>query len=248
MMSYYNLLIQNKEKNTPLLAVLIDPDKMNVKQVPAFVEKMHKSPVSIILVGGSTVLKGVTEPLVKALKKHTQNPVFLFPGDVNQLTNEADVLLFLMLLSGRNPEYLIGQQIASVPFLRDSALEVISTGYILLDGGKETATMKVTHTHPLPLTDIQLIKDTAKAGELIGNKLLYLEAGSGANHPVPSEVINAVREEVSIPVIVGGGIRTEAALLEAIKSKADMIVIGTAFEQDINFFETLQNLVISKTI
>lgn len=241
-MTYYKTLFTKQKDKQPTLAVLIDPDKMELKAVPGFMQKVATSGISLILVGGSTVAAGVTEPLVIEIKKYTQYPVFLFPGDVNQLTHTADGLLFLMLLSGRNPEYLIEQQIASIPFLRNATMEVISTGYILLDGGKETATMKVTHTQPLAYDNLSTIKDTAKAGELIGNKLMYLEAGSGAQYPVPTAVINEVKKEVSIPVIVGGGIRTQEALTEVMQSNADVVVIGTAFEQDEQFFETLKNI------
>ncbi|GLB48427.1 geranylgeranylglyceryl/heptaprenylglyceryl phosphate synthase [Neptunitalea lumnitzerae] len=245
-MSYYHTIVNAKASGAPLIAVLIDPDKLTLAEVPAFMNKVSQTAIAVILVGGSTVAAGITEPLVAAIKQHTTKPVVLFPGDVGQLTNKADGLLFLMLLSGRNPEYLIDQQVASVPFLREASLEVVSTGYILLDGGKETATMQVTHTTPIPFTEINRIKDTAKAGEFMGNKLMYLEAGSGALHPVPVEVIREVKQDLTIPIIVGGGIRTEKALLDTIKSGADMIVIGTAFEEDETFFEVLQNITIAK--
>lgn len=228
-----------------MIAVLIDPDKLAVEQAATFIQQTENTPITHILVGGSTVVPGVTEPLVMEIKKNTSLPVLLFPGNINQLTHEADGLLFLSLLSGRNPEYLIGQHMASVPFLRNANLEVISTGYILIDGGTETSTIRVTGTLPLSTSNPQIIRDTAKAGELLGNKLIYLEAGSGALNPVPSEIIKAVKNDVAIPVIVGGGIRTKKALLEALEAGADMVVIGTAFEKNMNFFEEIRLIKVS---
>ncbi|SFU28315.1 putative glycerol-1-phosphate prenyltransferase [Pustulibacterium marinum] len=238
----YETIIEAKRKGESLISVLMDPDKIQLEGVADFIQKINETVISHILVGGSTVPEGITEPLVIEIKKHTQKPVVLFPGDVSQLTNAADGLLFLNLLSGRNPEYLIEQQIASASFLRSSSLEIMSTGYILVDGGKETATMKVTHTQPIVASEIQLIKDTAKAGELMGNRLIYLETGSGAQFPVPSTVVKAIKDDLQIPVIVGGGIRCKTQILEAKKSGAAMIVIGTAFEEDADFYNELKNI------
>lgn len=238
-MMHYTTIVNNSREQIPMISVLIDPDKMPVERVKAFIIQVEKTPITHILVGGSTVAEGVTEPLVTEIKRHTHKPVLLFPGDVNQLTPAADGLLFLSLLSGRNPEYLIGQQLASVSCLRNSTLEVMPTAYILIDGGTVTATMKVTGTLPIARENVNVIRDTAKAGELLGNKLIYLEAGSGALHPVPAGVIQAVKQDVNIPVIAGGGIRSVAALTNALNAGADMVVIGTALEEDDLFFKEL---------
>lgn len=236
-----NIMLSSKLKK-PLLAILIDPDKFNIKNTSQFIDKAHKSRATHIFVGGSTVKKNETQELVLVLKKHTQLPVVLFPGDVSQLAKTADALLYLVLVSGRNPEYLIEQQIKSVPFLRSTALEVIPTGYILIDGKKHTATQKVTNTKPL--NSVSEIVDTAKASEYLGYKLIYLEAGSGAKQEVSANIIKAVKKDVNLPLIVGGGIRNKKQLETAYNAGADLVVIGTAFEEDESFFNDLsKNLV-----
>ncbi|MFG6686908.1 geranylgeranylglyceryl/heptaprenylglyceryl phosphate synthase [Mariniflexile sp. HNIBRBA6329] len=229
--------IANGEK---LLAVLIDPDKFPIESVVGFIKKVNTSRATHVFVGGSTVKAGVTDVLVAEIKKHTQLPIVLFPGDVTQITNNADALLFLSLISGRNPDYLIGKHVESVSKLRDMDLEVISTGYMLIENGKETAVQRVTGTHPMSRNSIQNIVDTARAGELLGMKMIYLEAGSGATHPVTSEIITLVKQELQIPLIVGGGIRNKEQLLDAYHSGADFVVIGTAFEDDESFFNDLK--------
>ncbi len=229
--------ILNSEK---LLAILMDPDKFSIENTNRFITKVNASVATHIFVGGSTVDEQATEALVVEIKKHTYLPVVLFPGDITQITNEADALLFLSLISGRNPEYLIGKHVASIPRLRKIALEIISTGYILVENGKETAVERVTNTKPLSRDNIRHIVNTAKAGELLGMALIYLEAGSGASVPVTHEIISSVKEVLQIPLIVGGGIRSKIQLEAAYHAGADMVVIGTAFEEDELFFEELR--------
>lgn len=225
----YNAFTQALNLKTKLLAVLVDPDKFEVDEAPQFVRGLPLD-TTHIFVGGSTVPEGATDILVRAFKMVTSKPVIIFPGDHSQITEAADAILFLSLLSGRNPEYLIGQQVKSVPALRNGGLEVISTGYLLIDGGHESAVERVTMTLAMAQDKIQEIVDTAKAGELMGAKLIYLEAGSGAHYPVSAEVISAVKKEISVPLLVGGGIRTEAQRESAYSAGADMVVMGTAFE------------------
>ena len=225
------------------MAVLIDPDKMAIERVSNFIVKVNQSIATHVFVGGSTVNKFATEKLVIEIKKYTRLPIVLFPGDISQITNQADALLFLSLISGRNPEYLIGQHVTSVSKLRKMKLEVIPTGYVLIGNGKETAVQKVTATKPMSINGVQEIVDTAKAGELLGMKLMYLEAGSGALLPITSEIIKKVKNELTIPLIVGGGIRTEKQLEKAYSSGADLVVIGTAFEDDETFFEELKEFI-----
>ena len=212
-----------------LLAVLIDPDKFDAPAAPGFFKSLP-SETTHIFVGGSTVEKGLTEAAVKAIRTETDLPLVLFPGDASQIAANADGILFLSLISGRNPEYLIGQQVKSVPQLKLSGLEIIPTGYLLIDGGKETAVQRVTQTLPLPQQELELIVSTSLAGEYSGKQLVYLEAGSGAAHPIGREVISAVKAAISIPLIVGGGIRTPEQLQAAFDSGADMVVMGTVFE------------------
>jgi putative glycerol-1-phosphate prenyltransferase len=229
-----------KTAHKKLLAVLIDPDKMPLASVATFMQYVKATIATHIFVGGSTVDEAVMLPFVQEVKQNTQLPVVLFPGDITQLTDAADALLFLSLISGRNPEYLIEKQVQAVSKLRGANLEVIPTGYMLIENGKETAVQRVSQTKPILRNDIQRIIDTAVAGELLGMALIYLEAGSGALAPVPLEVISKTKSELNIPLIVGGGIRTKKQLKDAYEAGADMVVIGTAFEEDETFFNELK--------
>ena len=236
---YQNILLAKKE-GKKLLAVLIDPEKIDLDNIATFFEKVHQSIATHIFVGGSTDKDNVTDTVVTAIKKTTHLPVVLFPGDVSQISQKADGILFLSLLSGRNPEYLIEQQIKSVPFLKDSSLEILPTGYILIDGQKNTATQKVSNTKPISQENTELILNTALAGEFSGKKLIYLEAGSGAKIPVDTNIITVVKSNLSIPLIVGGGIRSKKQLETTFNAGADIVVIGTAFENDEAFFNQLK--------
>ncbi|QNJ97256.1 geranylgeranylglyceryl/heptaprenylglyceryl phosphate synthase [Constantimarinum furrinae] len=211
------------------LAILIDPDKFDIENTATFLRKLP-SHTAMLFVGGSTVPYGMTKDLIDKLKLFTAKPIVLFPGDVSQIVPNADGLLFLSLVSGRNPEYLIGQQIKAVQHLKQTELEVIPTAYLLIDGGNISAVEGVTGTSPMSQNDITGIVDTATASEYLGMKLVYLEAGSGALNPVRSEIIAAVKEAISIPLLVGGGIRTEAQKQAAYDAGADLVVMGTAFE------------------
>ncbi|MCL4148994.1 UNVERIFIED_CONTAM: hypothetical protein GTU68_039020 [Idotea baltica] len=169
---------------------------MKLKKVSNFISKVNQSIATHIFVGGSEVDEGITETLVVEIKKHTTLPVVLFPGDVIQITDKADGILFLSLISGRNPEYLIGKHVTAVSRLKKSSLEVVPTGYLLIENGKETSVQRVSQTKPLKRNNIQNIIDTAKAGELLGMKLIYLEAGSGATHAIEPEIISkAINQE-----------------------------------------------------
>lgn len=221
--------IQEKQ----LLAILIDPDKFVAEYAfaKAYLEKIP-SQATHFLVGGSTDASQNTEAVVNILKELTSLPIILFPGDYSQITPKADAILFLSLLSGRNPEYLIGQQVKGAPYIEKSDLEVIPTGYILIESGKETAVQRVSNTLPISQKEIDIIVHTALAGQYLGKKCIYLEAGSGAQYPVSLEIIKAVQTAIDIPLIVGGGIRSQQKMEEAYKAGATMVVIGTAFEDD----------------
>lgn len=231
----YEDFLSARLEGRKLLAILLDPDKLNDDLLVKTIENINNSTVDFIFVGGSSVEEKKTHKLVMKLKHQTSKPVVLFPGHYEQITPYADAILFLSLISGRNPEYLINQQVKAVPFIQNTALEVIPTGYILIDGGKETAVQRVSETKPIPAKEIQKITQTAVAGMYMGNKLIYLEAGSGALTPVKASVINSVRKNTNIPLIVGGGIRSKEELIEAYKNGADLVVIGTAFEENIDF-------------
>jgi len=240
MISIYQDILNSISKEEKLLAVLIDPDKMVIENTSDFIKKVNQSIATHIFVGGSTVDDFKTELLVLEIKKTTNLPVVLFPGGVSQITENADALLFLSLISGRNSDYLIGKHVEAVSRLREMSLEILPTGYMLIESGKETAVEKVTASKPLARQEFQQIVDTAKAGELLGMKLIYLEAGSGAKQPVSESIISAVKIELQIPLIVGGGIRSKKQLDEAYNSGADLVVIGTAFEESESFFNKLK--------
>ena len=228
--SIYSALLKSIEAEKPLFAILFDPEELSETLLK---QQLSKLPVftTHILVGGSTATQAQTQVAVNLIKQRTSLPVLLFPGDYRQITAEADGILFLSLLSGENPEHLIRQQIKSVGKLRASALEIIPTGYILIDGGKQTTVERVSQTQAIPQELVQRIVDTALAGEYSGKKLIYLEAGSGALKPVSVEIIQAVKDAISIPLIVGGGIRSQSKLEAVYAAGADLVVVGTAFEQ-----------------
>ena len=221
-----------KCENRKSLALLLDPEKADLNALPLSADCLP----DYIFVGGST--GGDTTAFVRALRNklpitNHQLPIILFPGNAAQFTPEADAILYLSLLSGDNPEYLVGQQIKSARRIHDSSVQVIPTAYILIDGGVETSTMRVTNTLPLNPTNaegIQTIIDTAIAAELMGKQSIYLEAGSGAKTPVAPDIIRAVREQTSVTLIVGGGIRTPQAMQQAYAAGADIVVIGNHFE------------------
>ena len=227
--SCYKQLLTALRTGEKLLVVLIDPDKFQDEEAEFFLEKLPLE-VTHIFIGGSTVASNKTENTVRAIKQKTSLPVIIFPGDHSQITEEADAILFLSLISGRNPEYLIEQQVKSIKRLKNSELEIIPTGYILIDGGKESAVQRVSNTTPISQDNVELVVNTALAGQFLGKKLIYLEAGSGAKNPVSAEIISSVKAEIKIPLIVGGGIRNLEQLKRAYDAGADIVVIGTAFE------------------
>ena len=236
-MTIYENILQAKANNEKLLAILIDPEKVTVEHAFILAEKIKNSPATHIFVGGSTFNGSHLNELISVLKQNTNLPTLIFPGHPFQISEEADGILFLSLLSGRNPDYLIEHQINSVRILEQTNLEVIPTAYLLIDGGKETAVQNVSQTKPIAHNDIELAYKTAKAGELLGMKLIYLEAGSGANQKISSEMIKYITENCKIPVIVGGGIRSMQAMQEVYDAGADLVVIGTVFEINSNFFK-----------
>jgi phosphoglycerol geranylgeranyltransferase len=237
MTKLYQQILNAKATNQKLLAILIDPEKVAMENVLNLSEEIKAAPATHIFVGGSTFSGTHLNQLIAVLKKETQLPVLIFPGHPSQISNEADGILFLSLLSGRNPEYLIEHHINSVEALEKSNLEIIPTGYLLIDGGKETAVQRVSQTQPIEQNNIELAYKTAKAGEFLGKKLIYLEAGSGANQHVSLEMIRFVSQNIKIPLIVGGGIRSMKTIQEIYDAGADLVVIGTAFEDNPNFFE-----------
>ena len=233
----YSQIVKSKSKNSKLLAILIDPDKIAWENLNHLIAKINQSPATHIFIGGSHVETNRLDELIVILKQNCSIPIVLFPGNPSQISNQADGILFLSLISGRNPDYLIEHQVNAAPILKNSNLEIIPTGYILIESGGQTAVEKVSKTKPLERNNIELVINTAIAGEMLGNKLIYLEAGSGANKTVPLEMIKKVSDNISIPLIVGGGITDLQSIEKAYDSGADLVVIGTAFENNINFFD-----------
>jgi len=232
----YQEILQAKLVRKQLLAILLDPDKIVWESLPELIFKINQSPATHVFIGGSLVGNSILDTLIQQIKKDCTLPVVLFPGDVSQISNHADGILFLSLLSGRNPDYLIGHQVKAAPILKKMQLEIIPTGYILIESGSQTAVERVSQTKPLDSSDLDLVLATALAGEMLGNKLIYLEAGSGAQKAVSKEIIKLVAQNTNIPIIVGGGITDQEGIQKAYDSGADLVVIGTAFERNSNFF------------
>jgi len=236
MKKIYQEILQAKAENRKLLAILLDPDKIEMDNLSVLVERIIQSPATHIFIGGSIVETNKIDEQINFLKEKVTIPIVLFPGNPSQISTFADGILFLSLLSGRNPDYLIEHHVNAVSLLKNTSLEIISTGYILIESGSETAVERISKTKPLDRNNVEYVCQTAKAGEYLGNKLIYLEAGSGAKLAVPLEMIKVVSKEISIPLIVGGGIRSQKAIQDAFDAGADLVVIGTAFENDTNFF------------
>ena len=213
------------------LAVLIDPDKHDTASLLRLINHADNCKADYLFIGGSLLLEANFEATVQTIKDHSQTPLIIFPGNNYQLSALADAILFLSLISGRNPEYLIGQQVVAAPTVKKLGLEAIPTGYMLVDGGRVSATSYMTQTVPIPNDKTDIAVATAQAGELLGMKLIYLEAGSGAKDTVSAAMIKEVKRHISIPLIVGGGIRSAEQAEEICKAGADVIVVGNALEE-----------------
>ena len=227
----YNQIVTAKKNGDRLFAILIDPENTLPENIPQLVKKLPPF-TTHLLVGGSTATKQQTQLCTEALKKNSDLAVILFPGNHTQINAAADALLFLSLLSGRNPEYLIGQQVKATAYLKTLSLEIIPTGYLLIDGGSKTSVELTSGTTPLPAAGVENVVNTALAGQYSGKKLIYLEAGSGAKNPIPPSLIKTVCRAVNLPVIVGGGVKTLKQMEEIYAAGATLVVVGTAFEKD----------------
>jgi putative glycerol-1-phosphate prenyltransferase len=236
MTNIYNHILKSKANNGKLLAILLDPDKIDWINLALLIEKINQSPATHVFIGGSLVENNVIDKLIETIKQNCNLPMVLFPGNPSQISEQADAILFLSLISGRNPDFLIEHQVKATPILKKTQLEIISTGYILVESGSETAVERVSKTTPLDRDNSELALATAQAGEMLGHKLIYLEAGSGAKQAVPLEMIQLVSNNIKIPLIVGGGIVDLKGIQKAYDSGADLVVIGTAFENDVDFF------------
>lgn len=216
-----------------MLAVLIDPDIYPDRDLlDKTVQNACMATADLILVGGFLLKTDLFQECVHRVKELSDIPVVLFPGSPSQVSGDADGILFLSLISGRNPEFLIGHHVTAAPQVKQLGIEAISTGYMLIDGGKVTTAHYVSQTEPIPHDKNGIAAATAQAGELLGNKLIYMDTGSGADRPVSVDMIEAVKQSVSVPLFVGGGIRTPDEVQRICAAGADVVVVGTAFEED----------------
>ena len=225
-----NILTLLKTSHTKL-AVLVDPDNQTEQSLMDLSERITNCKVDVILVGGSLLVDNHFEKTLSLLRKNTSAPIVLFPGNNYQVSSQADAILLLSLISGRNPEYLIGQHVVAAPLLRESGLEVIPTGYMLIDGGRVSTTSYMTQTVPIPSDKPDIAIATAIAGEMLGLQTIYLEAGSGAKNIISIEMLRAVKSNVSIPIITGGGIRTPEQAEALAEAGSNMIVVGNILEK-----------------
>jgi putative glycerol-1-phosphate prenyltransferase len=231
-MSIYKQLSEAKRHGKKKLAVLIDPDKLRLGKLDKVLQIAIDANVDYFFIGGSLIVNDMLDMVLESIKKNCAIPMILFPGNSFQLSYKADALLFLSLISGRNAELLIGKHVVTAPFLKLSPLEIISTGYMLIDGGVSTTVSYMSNTSPIPANKPDVALCTAMAGEMLGLKLIYMDAGSGAKSPVQAEMVSAVSGGTNIPLIVGGGIRTPEKAQELLTAGADLIVVGNAFEKD----------------
>ena len=224
----YQTIIEKVEEGKKQFVVLIDPEAVTNESLHELLDLAQGFDVDFFLLGGSTYAQPATDVL-QFIRSKSDLPVVLFPGNASQITPGVDAVLFLSLISGTNPEYLISNHIKAAPLL--TKVEVIPVGYILIDGGRQSATEIVSHTMPLSRDNVDVIVHTAMAGELLGHKMIYLEAGSGAKMPISAEIVQRVKASISIPLIVGGGIVCAEMLNEAFASGADIVVVGNVLEK-----------------
>lgn len=228
----YQSIAEKKKAGKKSFAVLIDPDKVDEAKISELVELTTAAEVDYLLVGGSLVISNHLDEVVMQIKQQTNIPVILFPGTASQITKHADALLYLSLISGRNPELLIGQHVISAPAVRKSGLEIISTGYMVIDGGAPTTVSYISNATPIPANKNEIAMCTAMAGEMLGMKLIYMDAGSGAQKSITESMISKVAAVIEVPLVIGGGISDPEKAYRNCKAGADVIVVGNAIEKD----------------
>jgi putative glycerol-1-phosphate prenyltransferase len=231
-MKIYKKIIVDKKANKKSFALLIDPDKQNEKQLLAIIKKAKKVNTDYFFVGGSLLTSDSLDLCLNTIKKNSNIPTVLFPGNAMQVNNKADGILFLSLISGRNADMLIGKQVITAPILKHSSLEVLPTGYMLVDSGKPTTVSYMSNTIPIPADKETVAVCTAMAGEMLGLKLIFMDGGSGAKTPISEVMIKAVRKSIDVPLIIGGGISSGEKAIANCNAGADIIVVGNAIEKD----------------
>jgi len=239
----YEQLVQKKQQRQKLFAILLDPDNLTPAACEQLILLSHTHSIDYFLVGGSLVTTPNQGPLISLLKQKSTVPVILFPSSNLHIDPQADGILLLSLISGRNPEFLIGQHVISAPILKASQLQIIPTGYMLVESGQQTTASYMSGSMPLPRNKPNIAATTALAGEQLGLHLIFLDAGSGALNPVPGNLVQAVRQAVDLPVVVGGGINTAHKAITALKAGADMIVVGNEIENNPDFVSTIATII-----
>jgi phosphoglycerol geranylgeranyltransferase len=238
-MNLYQTLLTDTLSGRKKFAVLIDPDKYTLESLAEVVKLAVHSGVDFFFLGGSLLLHDNQSLLINFIRENTNIPIVLFPGNNMQLNNKADGILLLSLISGRNPDMLIGRHVISAPYLKASRLEILSTGYMLIESGRTTAVTYMSNTTPIPAHKNEIAVCTAMAGEMLGMKLIYMDAGSGAKNPVPVSMISNVKESIGIPLIIGGGITNPSMAKAAFSAGADLIVVGNGIESDPKLITTI---------
>jgi phosphoglycerol geranylgeranyltransferase len=228
----YSALVLRKRNRRKSFALLIDPDKVDPARTAYLIELAVEARVDYLFVGGSLVVSDHLDQVVQQIKSLCKIPIILFPGTPSQVSPYADALLYLSLISGRNPELLIGQHVISAPSVRKSGLEIISTGYMVIDGGAPTTVSYISNALPIPADKNEIALCTAMAGEMLGMKMIYMDAGSGARRPISTEMIERVSAHIEVPLLVGGGIQNPEKVYLNAKAGADLIVVGNAIEKD----------------
>ncbi|HMN32872.1 MAG TPA: geranylgeranylglyceryl/heptaprenylglyceryl phosphate synthase [Chitinophagaceae bacterium] len=235
----YQSIFNLKKTNKKGFAVLFDPDELEINKIENLADLCNESSVDYIFIGGSIMLSNHLDECIQKFKQHSSIPIILFPGSPSQISKYADALFYLSLISGRNPELLIGAHVVSAPFVKNSGLEIIPTGYMIIDGGSPTTVSYMSHSSPIPHDKKDIAVCTAMAGEMQGKKVIYMDAGSGAKNPISNEMIEAVSKNIDIPLIAGGGIKSASEAIVKCKAGADIIVVGNAIENETSLIKEL---------
>jgi len=239
----YNQFVEKKKLGKKSFTVLIDPDKVDNASLEQLVTLAVDAKVDYFFVGGSLVISNHLDECIKQIKQSCDIPVILFPGSPSQVSRYADALLYLSLISGRNPELLIGQHVVSAPFVKKSGLEIMPTGYMVIDGGAPTTVSYISNATPIPADKNEIAMCTAMAGEMLGMKLIYMDAGSGAKRPITEHMIEKVATHIESPLIIGGGITDPEKAYRNCKAGADVIVVGNAIEKDISLIKEMSDAI-----
>ncbi|OFX70983.1 MAG: geranylgeranylglyceryl/heptaprenylglyceryl phosphate synthase [Bacteroidetes bacterium GWE2_29_8] len=242
-MNIYSKIKNSSDSSKKLFTVLIDPDKIDKSQLIKILEKGNEYKIDYFFIGSSILINNIGEQHIDVIKQNTNIPVILFPGHPIYVYDNADGLLFLSLISGRNPEMLIGNHVIAAPILKNKKFEIIPTGYMLIDGGAPTSVTYMSNTLPIPYNKTDIAVCTAIAGEMLGLKLIYMDSGSGSPKPISCEMVKAVKKNTNIPLIIGGGIKTPEQAKNICDVGADMIVVGNAIEKDITLIKEISDAI-----